>query len=119
MRDPNPGIVIEVIDVIVSSGLVEQARSLLGDALRHGEGSVRKKAVEAMGLDYGQPVREMFLPLLKDPDPQVRRAVLKRFLLAQDASIGTYLANIVKSGEIFAMDEDEQREVFEAMGPNL
>ncbi len=115
LRDPNPGIVIEVIDVIMSSELGDQARPLLIEALGHEEPSVRFRGIEALAGCYDLSVREALLPLLKDPDAQVRRGVVRRFVEAQDKSVASYLANIIKSGEVFAFGEDEQREVFEAV----
>ena len=115
MRDPNPGIVLEVIDVIMNSGLGDQAESLLVEALRHGEGAVRHRAVESLITNREARVREALLPMLKDPDPKVRRTVIKHFVDVQDKSVGTYLANIVRSHELFALEEDEQRELFEGL----
>ena len=115
MRDPNPGIVTEVIDVILASGLRTQARPLLMDALKHPEGAVRQAAVKALRGEYDVRLREVLLPLLKDPEPAVRRAVVKRFVRAEDASVGTYMANIIKSGDIYSLGEDEQRELCQAL----
>ncbi|MEE2756325.1 MAG: HEAT repeat domain-containing protein [Myxococcota bacterium] len=115
MRDPNPGIVLEVIDVIMSSGLETQAKSLLVDAFKHPEGSVRTKAIEGLSEQYDLEIREALLPLLKDPEPTVRRAVLKRFVDVNDKSVVTYFAHSIKSGEFFSRGEDEQRELMESL----
>jgi len=115
MRDPNPGIVLEVIDVILSSGLEIQAKSLLVDAFKHPEGTVRTKAIEGLSEQYDLEIREALLPLLKDPEPDVRRAVLKRFVDVDDKSVVTYMAHALKSGEFFSRGEDEQRELMESL----
>ena len=115
LRDPNPGVVIEVIDVIMNSDLGAQAQPLLLETLKHDEGMVRRRAIDALEAAYDLQVREALLPYLKDPDSQVRRAVIGRFVSAEDNSVAPYIANIIRSGEIFAFDEDEQREFFVAL----
>ncbi|MEE2787516.1 MAG: HEAT repeat domain-containing protein [Myxococcota bacterium] len=112
LRDPNPRIVIEVIEVITSSELGPQAKPLLVEALRHDESEVRACALNALKGTYDQAVRQEMLPLLKDPDSTVRRLVIERFIDAKDRSVSPYLANMIKSGEVDAFEEDEQRKLF-------
>jgi hypothetical protein len=115
LRDPNPGVVIEVIDVIMSSELGAQAQPLLLETLKHDDAAVRRRAIDALEGAYDLTVRESLLPYLKDPESDVRRAVIGRFVMAEDHSVAPYIANIIRSGEIYGFDEDEQREFFVAL----
>ena len=115
MRDPNPGIVLEVIDVIVGSGLAGQAKGLLLDTLKHADGGVRARCIEPYTrLRYGD-ARGAAASSKKTPNRRFEKAVLTRFVSAEDRSVVTYLTHILKSGEFFALSEDEQRELMEAM----
>ncbi len=115
LRDPNPGVVLEVLEVILGSDLGPQARPLFLETLRHDAAEVRAKAVEGLSGDYDLSVREALLPLLKDPSPQVRRAIVARFVLFNDRSVSPYLASAVRSSQFYEFEEDEQRLYFEAL----
>lgn len=115
LKDPNPGVVLEVLDVILGSDLGEQARPLLMETLRHEDGSVRARAVEGLFGAYDLKVREALLPHLKDPDTKVRRAVVTQFAAAGDRSVCPYLASTIRSDIFVQFDEDEQRLYFESL----
>ncbi len=115
LRDPNPGVVLEVIEVIVGSDLQAQARPLLMDTMKHPAPEVRAAAAEGLAGAYDIAVREALLPFLKDPSPVVRRAVVTRFLAAGDRSVSPYLASTIKSDMFPGFDEDEQRLYFETL----
>ncbi|MCB9528359.1 MAG: HEAT repeat domain-containing protein [Myxococcales bacterium] len=115
LRDPNPGVVLEVIEVIVGSDLSEQARPLLMETMKHPSPEVRAAAAEGLAGAYDLAVRESLLPFLKDPAPVVRRAVVTRFLAAGDRSVSPYLASTIRADIFPGFDEDEQRLYFEAL----
>lgn len=115
LRDPNPGVVLEVIEVIVGSDLQAQARPLLMETMKHPAPEVRAAAAEGLAGAYDLAVREALLPFLKDPSPVVRRAVVTRFLAAGDKSVAPYLASTIKADIFPGFDEDEQRLYFETL----
>ncbi|MSP73851.1 MAG: HEAT repeat domain-containing protein [Myxococcales bacterium] len=115
LRDDNPTVVLEVLDVILGSALGEQAQPLLVELLRHRAPEVRARAVDGFRGDYSPAIRQALLPLLRDPASEVRRAVLSRFIEGHDGSVGTYVAATVRSPMFFEFDEDEQRQYFESL----
>ncbi len=115
LKDPEPIVVCEVIDVIMSSDLGPAARPLLMETLSHPEPQVRAKVADALAGNYDLTVREALLPFLKDPSSEVRVAVLTRFVAARDKSVAPYLASTIRSDLFFSFDEDEQRSAFEAL----
>ncbi len=115
LRDPNPGVVLEVIEVIVGSDLSEQARPLLMETMKHPSAEVRAAAAEGLAGAYDLAVREALLPFLKDPDAVVRRAVVTRFLAAGDRSVSPYLASTIRADIFPGFEEDEQRLYFETL----
>lgn len=115
LKDPEPVVVCEVIDVIIGSDLGPTARPLLMETLNHPEPQVRAKVANALAGNYDLSVREALLPFLKDPASQVRVAVLARFVAAQDKSVAPYLASTIRSDLFYTFDEDEQRSAFEAL----
>jgi len=115
LKDPEPIVVCEVIDVIMSSDLGAAARPLLMETLSHPEAQVRAKVANALAGNYDLSVREALLPFLKDPSSEVRVAVVTRFVAARDKSVAPYLASTIRSDLFFTFDEDEQRSAFEAL----
>jgi HEAT repeat protein len=115
LRDDNPGVVLEVLEVILGSELGDQAQPLLLELLRHPVPEVRARAIDGLRGAYSQPLRQALLPLLRDPSPAVRRAVMSRFALAGDATVSTYVAATIKSPMFLEFDEDEQRQFFESL----
>jgi len=115
LKDPEPIVVCEVIDVIMSSDLGPAARPLLMETLSHPEPRVRAKVADALAGNYDLTVREALLPFLKDPSSEVRVAVLNRFVAARDKSVAPYLASTIRSDLFFSFNEDEQRSAFEAL----
>ncbi len=115
LKDDDPQVVLEVLDVILSSELGAQARPLLIETLRNPAPEVRARAVDGLSGAYDLQLREALLPLLRDPAATVRRSVLERFAGANDRSVAPYVANTVKSPDFELFDEDEQRAYFEAL----
>lgn len=115
LRDPNPGVVLEVLEVILQSPLGAHARPLLIECLRNADGGVRARAVAGLARDYDLRVREALLPLLKDEAALVRKEVVHRFVKAGDKSVAPYLASCIKGAPFGGVDEDEQRLYFEGL----
>lgn len=115
LRSGDAQTVLEVLDVILGSQLGVQAAPLLHELLRHADPRVRAKAVESLPGAYGPQLREAVLPLLRDPEPAVRLAVLSRFLDARDPSVVPYVAGTIKAPAFEFADEDEQRAFMEAL----
>jgi len=115
LRDPNPGVVLEVLEVILQSPLGGQARPLLIECLRNADAAVRTRAVAGLARDYDLKVREVLLPFLKDEAAEVRKEVLLRFVKAGDKSVAPYLASCIRGGPFGGHDEDEQRMFFEGL----
>lgn len=115
LRDDNPGVVLEVLEVILGSELGDQAQPLLLELLRHPSSDVRSRAIDGLRGAYSQPLRQALLPLLRDPASGVRRAVLSRFAVAADASVATYVAATIKAPMFLEFDDDEQVLFFEAL----
>lgn len=115
LRDPNPVVVLEVLEVILQSPLAAQARPLLIECLQNDDGRVRARAIEGLAQSYDLAVREAILPFLRDQEARVRRAVSQVMRRAGDRSVAPYLAQLVKSGLFGGCDEDEQRLHFEAL----
>ncbi len=115
LKDPNAGVVLEVLDVILGSDLGVQARPMFIETLKHQAPEVRAKAVEGLSGTYDLTVREALLPLLRDPSSKVRKAIVSRFVAFKDKSVATYLGSAIRSSLFFEFDEDEQRLYFEAL----
>lgn len=115
LRDDNPGVVLEVLEVILGSELGDQAQPLLLELLRHSVPEVRARAIDGLRGAYSQPLRQALLPLLRDPSAAVRRAVMSRFAQAGDTSVATYVAATIKSPMFLEFDDDEQRQFFESL----
>ncbi|MBU1432506.1 HEAT repeat domain-containing protein [Myxococcota bacterium] len=116
LKDPNPTVALEVLEVILSSDLQLQARSLLLEVLAHPGAEVRARALEGLGEGYDRDVREALLPLIRDPAPEVRRVVLQRLVQAKDRSVSPYLASTIRSADFSLFDEEEQRSYCAALG---
>ena len=115
LRSGDAQTVLEVLEVILSSQLGAQAAPLLRELLKHPDARVRARAVETLPGAYGPALREALLPLMRDPEPAVRLAVLARFLEARDASVATYIAGTIKAQAFEFAEEDEQRAFMEAL----
>jgi hypothetical protein len=115
LRDDDPGVVLEVLEVILGSELGDQAQPLLLELLRHKFPEVRARAIECLRGAYTQPLRQALLPLLRDPASGVRRSVLARFAAAADPSVATYVAATIKATMFLEFDDDEQLQFFEAL----
>lgn len=115
LNDPDPVVVLEVLDVILSSPLAAQARPVLIDCLGNDSPAVRARAVQGMASGYDLTVREAILPFLRDPDSGVRQAVVRVMGAARDRSVAPYIAQLIKSSGFGGFDEDEQRLHFETL----
>jgi hypothetical protein len=115
LRDDDPGVVLEVLEVILGSELGDQAQPLLLELLRHRVPEVRARAIDGFRGAYSQPLRQALLPLLRDPASAVRRSVLARFATAGDPTVATYVAATIKSPMFLEFDDDEQLQFFEGL----
>jgi hypothetical protein len=115
LQADDPGVVIEVLDVIINSGLSAQARPLLMEIAGHADGRVRSKAVEGLGKDYDPKTREVFLRLLRDPEPSVRKVVVSHLQESNDKTVAQYVAQVIKAPIFLEFDGDEQRLFFETL----
>jgi hypothetical protein len=115
LRDPNGGVVEEVIDVIVDSDLGEQAKPLFLETLHHKSPSVRARSVDVLVPFYDAQVRGSILPLITDPDAAVRRAVLGLAQRLKDKSLAPYLFQVAQADDVYSYGEDELRLLFETL----
>ncbi len=115
LRGGDPKVVLEVLEVILGSNLGPQAEPLLIELLRHPAPEVRGRAIDGLQSDYSQAMRQVLLPMLRDPSPVVRLAVLGRFVSAHDRSVSPYIAGSIKAPVFIEAEEDEQRAFFEGL----